>query len=100
LTFTLQPVLPAEWFTEKSIDVRWNEEEVRIPENSFACALMGNILLVYHNPTRQNTYGDKSVHPVKYIIDSQHTVLAPQLTGAMAEQVRQRTIRRIDVWLA
>jgi hypothetical protein len=100
LTFALQPVLPAEWFTEKPVDARWNEEEIRIPENAFACTLMGNILLVYHNPSRQNTYGDKAVHPVKYVVDSQETVFAPELTGALAEQVRQRAMQRIDVWLA
>jgi hypothetical protein len=100
LTFTLKPALPTEWFTEKPIVVRWNEQEVRIPENAFACALLGNILLMYHNPLRQNTFGDKAVHPTKYILDTQKTILDSKLTGDIAQQIRKRQIQRIDVWLA
>jgi hypothetical protein len=100
LIFALQPALPAQWFTEKPVDVRWNEKELQIPENAFACALLGKILLVYHNPTRQNTYGDSAVRPVKYVLDNEHVITASKLTGTSVERVRQRKIRRIDVWLA
>jgi hypothetical protein len=100
LVFTLDPALPADWFTEKPVTVRWNEQEVRIPEHAFACALLGNILLVYHNPLRQNTYGDKAVHPTKYVLDTQKTILDSKLTGDAAHQIRDRKIQRIDVWLA
>jgi hypothetical protein len=100
LAFTLQPALPAEWFTQKPATVRWNEEEIQIPKNAFACALLGNILLVYHNPTRQNTFGDNAVHPTKYVLDTQKTLLDSKLTGDTARQIRDRKIQRIDVWLA
>ncbi len=100
LIFALQPALPAQWFTEKPVDVRWNEKELQIPENAFACALLGKILLVYHNPTRQNTYGDGAVRPVKYVLDNEHVITASKLTGTSVERIRQRKIQRIDVWLA
>jgi hypothetical protein len=100
LTFALEPTLPAEWFTEKPVVVRWNEQEVRIPEHAFACALLGNILLVYHNPLHQNTFGDNAVGPTKYVLDTQKTILDSKLTGDLAHQIRDRKIQRIDVWLA
>ncbi len=99
LCFALRPALPAGWFTQKAVDVHWNEKPIRIPENAFACALLGEILLVYHNPEGQNTYGTNGVRPAKYILDNQHEVVASEVTGTLAEQVRQRAIKRIDVYL-
>jgi hypothetical protein len=92
--------LPAKWFTEKPVNACWNEKEIQIPENAFACALLGDILLVYHNPTRKNTYGNGAVRPVKYSLDNEQVITASKLTGAAVERIRQRKIQRIDVWLA
>ena len=100
LFFALQPALPAKWFTEKPVSAEWNGAHIQIPENAFACALLGDILLVYHNPDRRNTYGKNPAQPVKYLLDNQHEVAASEITAAIAEQVRQRTINRIDVWLS
>ncbi len=99
LTFGLRPALPAKWFTEKSVTVQWDEKQVQIPENAFACALAGNILLVYHNPDRRSTYGKHPVRPHKYLLDNQQEIGGPEITGKLAEQIRQRGIQRIDVWL-
>ena len=99
LTFTLEPSLPAGWFTEQPVEARWNEKELRIPEKAFACALLGTILLVYHNPSGKNTYGPGAVRPVKYVLDNERTVVAPELSGPVVEDIRQRRIQRIDVWL-
>jgi hypothetical protein len=99
LTFTLEPSLPADWFTAQPVEARWNEKELRIPEKAFACALLGTILLVYHNPSGKNTYGPDAVRPVKYVLDNERTVVAPELSGPVVEDIRQRRIQRIDVWL-
>lgn len=99
LGFRLSPALPGEWFTKKKKTVQWNGQSVEIPENSFACALLGSILLVYHNPAWRNTYGKNAVRPIKYILDAKHEVADSQITGTMAEKIRQRAIQRIDVWL-
>ena len=99
LTFTLRPALPAKWFTEKAVNAQWDQQQVQIPENAFACALLGSILLVYHNPDRRNTYGKNAVRPVKYLLDNRHEVAASEVTAAIAKQIRERTVKRIDVWL-
>ncbi len=99
LCFALRPALPGKWFTEKAVDVCWNGKEVRIPENAFACALLSDILLVYHNPDRRRTYGVNGVKIHKYLLDNQHEFVASELTGTRAEQIRNRQIQRIDVWL-
>ena len=61
LNFKLTPTLPAEWFTTEKTDIEWNGNTAEIDENCFACALLGNILLVYHNTQRKNTFGDSGV---------------------------------------
>ena len=99
LSFSLNPALPAQWFTEKPVHVCWNEQEILIPANAFACALLGDILLVYHNPDRRNTYGKNAAGPVKYSLEGQTEITASEITGNNAEQIRRREIRRIDVWL-
>jgi hypothetical protein len=99
LTFALSPVLPAQWFTEAPVDVQWGDEQIHIPENAFACALLGSILLVYHNPLRRKTYGPNAVKPVRYRLDTQREMTPPEIMGDAAEQIRRRSIRRLDVWL-
>ena len=99
LTFSIQPALPADWFTSKPVTVDWCGQQVQIPENAFACALLGNILLVYHNPEKRDTFGKNGVRPIKYLLDNQHEVNASVITGEMAGKIRQRNIKRIDVWL-
>ncbi len=100
LTFALQPVLPGAWFTtDPSVTVRWNETDVSIPKKAFACALFGSILLVYHNPTGRNTYGSQAVRPVRYTVNTERILNATELVGTDAEAIRQRRIRRLDVWL-
>jgi hypothetical protein len=99
LCFALQPALPAKWFTEKPVSTQWGDQPVQIPENAFACALLGDILLVYHNPDRRNTYGKNAVRPVKYVLDGQHGMTALGVNGDAAEKIRRREIQRIDVWL-
>jgi hypothetical protein len=100
LTFRLEPVLPGEWFTEKAVETRWDETTITIPIRAFACAMLGNILLVYHNPAGQNTFGDKACRPVKYVLNKEQTIEAAELTGEVVENIRQRRINRLDVWLA
>lgn len=99
LNFALNPVLPSDWFTEKTVEAEWCGEKIEIPENAFACAMLGNILLVYHNPARRNTYGADAVRPAKYLLDNKHEIAASEITGTIAEKIRQREIQRVDVWL-
>ncbi|HOQ04824.1 MAG TPA: hypothetical protein PKY88_06390 [Anaerohalosphaeraceae bacterium] len=99
LIFDPAPALPGEWFTKQPHTIRWKDRSFLIPENAFACALLGDILLVYHNPARKNTYGPSSVRPVQYILDEQITITNPYLTEEAAEKIRNRKIERLDIHL-
>jgi hypothetical protein len=99
LTFALEPVLPGKWFTEAPRQVFWRGQQVQIPANAFACALLADILVVYQNPQRLNTYGADAAHIAGCRLDDVAEVEGPQIRGHLAEQIRQRAVRRIDVWL-
>lgn len=99
LSFALNPALPGKWFTDHPVNVQWQGSQVNIPKNAFACSLLGDILLVYHNPARQNTYGPTAAAPHKYILDNDKEFTPAELTEDIAEQIRQRKIQRMDVLL-
>lgn len=99
LLFEVKPILPADWFTSEKKVVDWRNERVEIEANSFACAFLGDILVVYHNPSRKDTFGKKAVRPVRYVLDEKTVVNGSSLSKDMAEAVRQRKYRRIDIWL-
>ncbi|MBN2445170.1 MAG: hypothetical protein JXO22_00465 [Phycisphaerae bacterium] len=99
LEFAPQPALPGEWFTTKNTSITWNDVEHVIPANAFGCALLGHTMLVYHNESRRNTFGSDAVMPVRYQIDGGKTVSGVCLDAAQAHRLRDRQIKRIDVWL-
>ena len=99
LHFQPSPALPGEWFTHSPRKIEWRGELVEIPANTFSCALLGSTLLVYHNERRMNTYGKPGAIPIRFLLDESTLVEAPAVTGDWAERIRNRTFRRIDVWV-
>ncbi len=99
LRLALKPALPGEWFTTEPRTIEWKGASEIIQPNSFACSFLGDILLVYHNPSRNNTYGEDAVRPMRYQIDGQAWVEQEYLDAPQAGQVRERVVRRIDVAL-
>ncbi|RMF80061.1 MAG: hypothetical protein D6744_08560, partial [Planctomycetota bacterium] len=99
LTFTLRPVLPGEWFRRSPGSVDFAGRTTALPENTFACTLLGRTLLVYHNHSRQDTFGPHAVRPTRYVIDDQTEIAAPAVTGEPAHRIRAGRVRRLDVWL-
>lgn len=99
LRFAVKPVLPGDWFTTESKTVSWQGENVEIEENCFGCALLGSILLVYHNDSRKDTFGSSSVKVSRYLIDGKDSIEAGSVETVIAEKIRQREVGRIDVWL-
>jgi hypothetical protein len=99
LHFALKPVLPGQWFTKQSRAINWMEQDIEIPKDSFACAFMGKTLLVYHNESRKDTFGPSAVKPVKYLLDPKYQVDGDCIGPELAEKIRRRQFKRIDVWL-
>ena len=99
LHFHLKPLLPGQWFTGERKVVTWRQKQVDVPKNCFACALLGHILLVYHNDSRTDTFGQSAVKPVRYVLDGKDKIEAPYVGPEVADRIRERKYNHIDVWL-
>jgi hypothetical protein len=93
------PVLPGDWFTTEAKSLRWKDASVQIPVNSFACTLLGETLLVYHNQNRKNTFGSDAVRPVRYTLDKTQEIKGHLVSDGLAEKIRSCSFKRVDVWL-
>jgi len=99
LVFELAPVLPGDWFTTATRRLRWYGETVEVPANAFACTLLGQTLLIYRNDRRGDTFGENAVQPVRYQFDGDDAVIGSVVEGVLANRLRDREVRRLDVWL-
>lgn len=99
LKLAFDPVLPCDWFLKKSKQIQWQGETIVIPKNSLACAFLGDILLIYNNPNKGNTFGHNCVTPVKYILDDEVEVEGTEIKGDYATAIRDHKIKKIEVIL-
>lgn len=87
LTFSLNPVLPADFFDNKKV--------------SFT--LFSDIKVTYTNETSRATFGENSVSPVGYTVTLKsgetESFGAAGVTGKWAEAVRSKQVASIDVEL-
>jgi hypothetical protein len=109
LEMALEPRLPGWLFTEAACERRYRDhvdgwQTVQVAANSFAFKLLDRALVVYHNPTRADTYGSACVRPVSYQLQYRDgrtlEVAGPSADAAHAHAVRDGLVRRIDVTLA
>ena len=74
-----------------------------LPKNIYAFNLFGSTLVVYHNPRRKNTFGKNksSVKGMHLVYPDKKMVIvnSESLSGPYAQDVRDRKIERIDVFL-
>jgi len=107
LQLHMEPVLPAELFTESSRTERlflngcW--QKIDFPSNSFSFMFLGEVLVTYLNRERKCTFGESSVGPSTwYLEDLQGNCLTVEqnvLSGEIAEKVRNRQVRRMIIEL-
>lgn len=87
LTFTLNPVLPADFFSDGKV--------------SFT--LFGDIPVIYLNKMAKPTFGDDKVKPIKYKVllksGESQTFKASGVTGKWAEHIRDKDVSSIEVEL-
>lgn len=109
LVLRLDPSLPGWLFTERPVtrayyDRQGRRRTLRLPRGSYAMAMFGGALLVYHNARRQPTYGPRPARPVRMVCTNVEgrriTVSGETLPPPYARQVREGAIRRVDVELA
>ncbi len=108
LVFATEPVLPKWAFTiEAAEDVvspmQGKKRMIALPPHSFAALFLGQTVVVYHNPTGKDTFGEDSVHPVSYELryfDGRRKSFGSEgVIGDEALNIRNRLIDRIDIEL-
>ena len=105
LSLRLQPAL-ADWFFTQApkeayyLDREGKRREVAIPENAFAFLFLGSCLVVYHNPSRKNTFAaDMKItsYRLEYKTGKSSKIAAESLPETEAVAVRQGKVFRMDV---
>lgn len=95
LNLRFRPALPAWLFTKHS--------QAGFPKNSFAFKFLGKTIVVYHNPRRKNTAGRDSVRTRFMVMrydDGRKVEIKKDTIGApYAQDVRDRKVKRIDIYL-
>ncbi len=104
LNLQFKPALPGWLFTEsvREITVYRNgyKETQVVPENSFAFCFLGSIPVIYHNPSRSDTFGENGAAVAKielWINERKIEMNDQKITGELAENVRKGFVSRIDV---
>lgn len=67
-------------------------------EATFGFNLLRDIKVVYHNPEKKDTFGKDSVRPFKIMFEN-ISIDGDTVPAPYAEQIRQRKIKRIDIYL-
>lgn len=106
LKLQFKPALPAWLFTEKSQKFTvcrngFNETHI-VPENSFAFCFMGNTPVIYHNPSRRDTFGENCavIDKIEICIGKEKVLInGMTISGEIAESVRMGGANRIDIYL-
>jgi hypothetical protein len=93
-------------FEPKPTLARWlfaSKADGEFEKNSFGLKLFGKTWLVYHNPSRQDTFSGKGLLPLRYRLryeDSHETVHeGAYLPDALARDLRDGKLARLDVEL-
>jgi hypothetical protein len=106
LKFT--PQLPRSFFTKQVSHAQrykkdGTEETIEIPKNAFAFVFSGETLVVYHNPSRKNTFGKNPAKIEKIILTDTHgrqqTFVGETILDPYADRVRSGKVQRLDLFL-
>lgn len=109
LVLAFEPLLRGEAFTKRATTRRIERFDappltLKVPPNAVAVSFLGNSTVVYHNPSRRDTFGKHPVRPQRMALTYRQDnrceeVSAGVLRGDMALAVRQGKVARIDVFL-
>ncbi len=105
LRLELKPVLPGWLFSKKASAITYMNasqelEKIQLPANSYAFKFLGSMLVVYHNPKRRDTYKAKikAIHLTYPHLPQPLVLAASSIPPPHAQDVRQKKLRRIDVY--
>lgn len=108
LSLEFDPILSKDMFTRKKSKYEYFNnsgivKRVELDKNEFAFLFLSDVLVVYHNPKRKNTFGKDAVKPKQIQfqdVNDKKIIIDGNVVGApYAQQIRERNIKRVDVYL-
>ncbi|MCP4649838.1 MAG: hypothetical protein GY853_07160 [PVC group bacterium] len=106
LELEFSPILPAWMFTKKDCSCKYYPKKgkaktVNLGKNDYAFSFLGTTLVIYHNPTRKDTFGKNGVQVKKIkLIGSDGKIVtldSPIIPSPYAEQIRQLQYAKIEI---
>jgi hypothetical protein len=108
LTMTFKPALPGWLFTktEKKVTVTdkfLEHTTVTLPKNTYAFNFLSSTLVVYHNPKRLDTFGDKGAKISEIVLKYVGLHKPVRLTEVVipsqyAQDIRENKVEHIDIY--
>jgi hypothetical protein len=100
LIFSPQPILDKRFFTQKSQTIKWQDQSIKIPKNSYSFGLFSKTLLIYHNPKRLDTYSkDCKVGEIIVTLSDKKKSFRGKVKGEFAQAIRNQEVKKIDIYL-
>lgn len=100
VTMKFEPLLKKELFTTKTAYCQIRGDKFNLPANSFAFNLFSSVLVVYHNPLKKDGWKTKVSKIVVEKKDGKKlTINASVIDEKLTKEIREKKIRRIDVYL-
>ncbi len=108
LQLEFKPILDKKLFTTKPTNIKFLNQakkwqEIALPKNTYAFNFMGSTLVVYHNPSRINTFDDSNGKIEKIVLNFNSDKKPVELkssviSSAYAHRIRQGQCDRIDIF--
>ncbi len=110
LTLQLKPVLSEKLFTKKETTVRYLDAKGRwvdlvLPKDTYSFNFLGDVLVVYHNPSRKDTFGKNAACIQEVVLTYPNLKFPVRLKGGIvgapyAQDIRNHKVSRVDVFFS
>jgi hypothetical protein len=100
LALRFAPILKGDMFTTSKKELVVKGKKVTLPANTFSFKLFSSTLVVYHNPSRKDTFakGAKVEKITLKLGNKTFSFQSDTVSGPMASAIRNQEIARIDVY--
>ncbi|MFH1621679.1 MAG: hypothetical protein ABIA97_00960 [Candidatus Omnitrophota bacterium] len=104
LCLKFNPILHRDLFTKKNTWIVCNGKKVKINKNSYAFNFLGNSLVIYHNPKRLHTFGNKAAKINKIILKdhlgNNYEIDSDTISEKHSLEIRSGNFSQIDIYLS
>lgn len=107
LVFQPEPILTKKMFTKnvkkKMLQLEDEQMMIDLPEKTYTARFLGKTIVVYHNPSLQDTFGKEAVSAESFKLiykdGQQHIVNNNCVTGEKAKDIREGLVKEIHITL-